>query len=248
MTNFIFAAPREISNEQIMNPVSSQIVITWDLPSARNGTFLLSLTYSAVQNFNYQTQPTRTQTIQNSTVLSGTTTGHTINNALPFAYYDVTITAYNELFGTSLSSSPVALRILTSPIPATQVTSFFASTQNSSSIFLSWDVPLLPNGQITSYTISFTRTSTAATETRSTTALSYVLTNLTAGEVYDITVQPITVFNNMQYDGAVSNVISINISTTSDITISNSTLTNTDTFTFTITLPRPSSFSTSSIL
>ena len=104
-----FSAPREISNEQITTPISSQIIITWDLPSARNGTFLLSLTYKGVQKFN------PTQSHHGSTILSGTTTSYVINNALPFANYVVIIRAYNEQFGLSLFSNNVTLSILTSP-------------------------------------------------------------------------------------------------------------------------------------
>ena len=101
-------APHEISNAQITNLVSSKLVITWDLPSERNGSFLLSLTYEGVQTFGQRVGPV-------IKILSGTITNYTIGNVLPFANYVVTIRAYNEQFGLSLSSNNVTLSILTSP-------------------------------------------------------------------------------------------------------------------------------------
>ena len=90
---------------------------------------------------------------------------------------------------------------------ATAVTSLNASINGSSTIVVSWDVPLQPNGNITHYNINFTNSGQTQMET--TTYLFHILNNLQSGQVYDITVQPVTVFENVTYNGAVSNTITV---------------------------------------
>ena len=79
-----------------MNPSVDNVVIvtiTWNPPSARNGTFNYSLAYTADQTPGYP--PERRQTGSGSFVLPGSNDQYIIKDALPYANYSVTIFAFN---------------------------------------------------------------------------------------------------------------------------------------------------------
>ena len=85
-----------------------------------------------------------------------------------------------------------------------------AKSHNSSSIFVSWDIPLRPNGQITQYSIKYSDNDQPVT----TSNLNITIPNLKAGITYNITVQPITAYGNLHLMGAISIIIPVTLNTT----------------------------------
>ena len=126
---------------------------------------------------------------------------------------------------------------------STNVTNFIARTRNTSSIFVSWGIPLSPNGQITQYSIKYSDNDQPVT----TSNLYFAIQNLNAGTTYNITVQPITRYDNLVLMGAISIVIPVTINTTApNINITNPSSKTTSTLT--LALPRPSAFGTTPLL
>ena len=110
------SAPLSVTNAALSNQSVAEIVASWLPPSDRNGSFNITINYTAAQVFRYEN---RIQTDSREMELFGsstqTTRNETISEVLPYALYTVTITAFNRLFGRSLSSSPVTVTTISQP-------------------------------------------------------------------------------------------------------------------------------------
>ena len=95
----------------------SSITVSWIPPSERNGTFLYELNYTAIQDFNYNTDPPRIQTnsSKREDIPGGSNNNEVLLGVLPFATYTIEIFAFNRLFGKSLSGPPRKVTIQTLP-------------------------------------------------------------------------------------------------------------------------------------
>ena len=114
----LLSAPLSVTEASIHNNQSVEdIFVSWLPPSNRNGSFDVTFTFTATQVFIYQD---RVQGDSNEINLVGsdsrTTRTETISGVLPYAEYQVTLTAFNRLFGKSRSSEPVTVSIITRPI------------------------------------------------------------------------------------------------------------------------------------
>ena len=74
-----------------------QVPLSWTAPSPRNGPYRLLLSYTAQQTLPYP--PDRMKTDSDTLTLRQRTEDYTIQEALPFANYIVTINAVNIKLG-----------------------------------------------------------------------------------------------------------------------------------------------------
>ena len=103
MTSFPHTVPQVVTNLNIVSEDNTNVdpafrnnvivEITWTAPSFRNGSFNYNLTYTAAQTDNYP--ELRRGTAQDSVIIAGRMEEFTIEDALPFANYTVTIFAFN---------------------------------------------------------------------------------------------------------------------------------------------------------
>jgi protein tyrosine phosphatase len=239
-------APEQVTEFALSNPTSPQVIANWTLPSARFGTFQLRFTYIGRQDFFYPSRPDRTQSVSASeSILSGDVTSFNITDALPFANYTVMIQAFNDKvpIGAIQSRGVVVIdTILTLPTESSAVVDFTATTQSYTSIFLSWVVPLSPNGIITHYTVRYTNIMTGAQEHANTTDVHHILHNLESGADYDLTVQPVTIFNDITYIGEISNTVRVSLNTSDHDVFPFPSPSMLGTFDFTVRLQRPELF------
>ena len=113
VSNFI---PTNVVSDDATN-ANSRIVLDWDPPSDRNGSFNTLITYSAIQIFTYDVN--RVQTISDSLIIEDQDTNTLTlsgDDILPFADYNITIIPFNRLFGRSLSAPTVLRMVTTVPI------------------------------------------------------------------------------------------------------------------------------------
>ena len=89
-------AVTELSITSMRNPnLRNRVIveITWVPPSVRNGSFNYNLTYNADQALEYPQE--RKLTAMDSVILGGEQEQFIIENALPYAIYDVRLFAFN---------------------------------------------------------------------------------------------------------------------------------------------------------
>ena len=89
-------AVTELSITSMKNPnLQNRVIveITWVPPSVRNGSFNYNLTYNADQALDYPQE--RKLTAMDSVILGGEQEQFIIENALPYAIYDVRLFAFN---------------------------------------------------------------------------------------------------------------------------------------------------------
>ncbi|XP_019855188.1 PREDICTED: receptor-type tyrosine-protein phosphatase F-like isoform X3 [Amphimedon queenslandica] len=244
------AAPDAVTNLALQNvrDTESVITVTWNPPSNRNGSFFYELSYTATQDFNYFTNPPRRNSTSSTIeIQQGPTNTSVIMPVLPFATYTINIYAFNAFFGRDRSSSVVTEQRRTLPTNSSSVYNLTASSQTSSSILARWDVPLLPNGNITRYDIY---SNSSGTPFGSTTSLFYILNGLTTGRTYNVTVRPVTVFEQETLSGEISIMIRVVLNSTIpfDGTFVTTATAERSISSFEVNLPAPSAFGTQPLL
>ena len=100
-----------------------------------------------------------------------------------------------------------------------------------------WDLPLNPNGEITFYNVSYCETCFETSR-----LLYHTIQNLTAGVTYSITVQPVTIFENLRLIGDRSSAQTVTINTTARGVVPSTSALRVGASDIRVSLPSPSLF------
>lgn len=105
---------------------------------------------------------------------------------------------------------------------------------SESQVLVQWDVPFFPNGPISFFNVCITNMVCSSAQPNAT---MYVLNNLMSLSTYEITVQPVTMFNGASLQGELSqrHLITINTTDPNVTRVAGNVLT--DTGSITIELP-----------
>ena len=117
--------------------------------------------------------------------------------------YNVCICGYNIAILTHLPLLAISESSAVMNISALAIT--------ASEILVQWDAPLYPNGAISHFNVCINGTNCSTAQANDT---SHLLRNLASQRVYDITIQPVTIFEGVVLVGNISEPQRVRTNTT----------------------------------